>query len=470
MSGGAMVTGPVDIATGQVRGCRIGVVDAFLGIPYAAPPVDDLRFHGPRPHPGWRGVRAADRPGPRPPQLVPLTGGSPWTPAEGAEWLTVNVWAPAGAEGLPVLFWLHGGAFLAGSSGIPLYDGARLAADGVVVVSANYRVGFDGYGHIPGCPDNRGLLDQAAALHWVADNIAGFGGDPGRITVWGQSAGAASALALAAEPATGRLIRRAILQSVPRLTLTGERAALVSGSVAARLGVPATRQGFSSVPPQHLVEALSGLEDELWDRPHRWGALRYAQMPVQPLPGGPGLPVRAEEAVAAGAADGVDMVVGYNRDECRLLFQKHVRRTGPVTEALLSEAAQAFGYAEVPAGASSRTDRYLEMWTRWLFRDPTLAVARARRDRPGAATHVYEFGWRSPAMRGILGACHSLELPFVFGNFANHTARSLVGPETPAVGELSDRMRAAWIGFAATGRAGWAPYDDAGHTELFDAA
>ncbi|MDT5001937.1 MAG: para-nitrobenzyl esterase, partial [Mycobacterium sp.] len=193
---------------GKVRGSEQDGVRVFRGIPYAQPPVGPLRFAAPVPHDEWDGVRDALDFGPPPPQPELVT------PTD--EWLTVNVWTPSSsATGLPVMVWIHGGRFTSGSTDDPAYDGARLAAGGVIVASINYRVGVEGYMLIDGAPPNRGLLDQIAGLRWVSENIAAFGGDPGNVTVFGESAGAASVALLACAPPAVGLLRRGITESVP---------------------------------------------------------------------------------------------------------------------------------------------------------------------------------------------------------------------------------------------------------------
>jgi len=199
-----MSTDPeVRTVAGTVRGASHGRVAVFRGIPFAQPPVDALRFRSPVPALPWSGVRDAFTFGPPVPQQA-----SP--PDASDDWLTLNVWSPdIGAGGLPVLVWIHGGAFLFGSSANPNQDGATLAAAGAVVVSLNYRMGVEGFAHLAGAPGNRGILDQILALRWVQENVAAFGGDPGNVTVFGQSAGGSSVAALLAMPAAAGLFRRA---------------------------------------------------------------------------------------------------------------------------------------------------------------------------------------------------------------------------------------------------------------------
>ncbi|WP_031101177.1 carboxylesterase family protein, partial [Streptomyces sp. NRRL S-15] len=187
----------VTTAQGAVRGLRQGDTAAFLNIPYAAPPRGAGRFEPPQPHEPWDGVRDATVPGPNAPQSERRLGSVDMSPYFGTGWsrgedyLTANVWTPAAANGdLPVMVFVHGGGFVAGSTRSALYDGSAFARDGVVLVTLNYRLGIAGFLDIPGAPANRGLLDVVAALRWVRENIAAFGGDPHNVTLFGQSAGA----------------------------------------------------------------------------------------------------------------------------------------------------------------------------------------------------------------------------------------------------------------------------------------
>ncbi|WP_155589740.1 carboxylesterase family protein, partial [Streptomyces cavernae] len=186
----------VSTSAGVLRGTQEAGVTVFRGVPFAEPPVGELRFAAPRPVRRWDGVREAVAYGPPPPQAGAF-GMDRLTQDSGDDWLTLNVWAPEGASGLPVMVWIHGGGYVIGTSGVPDYDGGRLAREhDVVVVTFNYRLGVEGFAQIEGAPANRGLLDQVAALEWVRDNISAFGGDPDRVTVFGESAGAGSIAAL----------------------------------------------------------------------------------------------------------------------------------------------------------------------------------------------------------------------------------------------------------------------------------
>ncbi|WP_226364790.1 carboxylesterase family protein [Pseudonocardia sp. ICBG162] len=212
----------VGTTSGPVRGVRTGDVVRFRSVPYAAPPVGPLRYAAPAPAPVWEGVRDASGPpgpnAPQPPRMI--AGGLDMSPVigtgrrPGEDFLTVDVWTPdPGAGGLPVLVFLHGGAFVAGESSAPAYDGAVLAAGGAVLVAANYRLGAEGFLPLGGGATNVGLRDQLAALEWVRDNAAAFGGDPDLVTVVGESAGAMSIGLLLASPRSAGLFRRAVVQS-----------------------------------------------------------------------------------------------------------------------------------------------------------------------------------------------------------------------------------------------------------------
>ncbi|MEO7746007.1 MAG: carboxylesterase family protein, partial [Actinomycetota bacterium] len=267
------MTGPVvTTASGRVEGqVRDGVV-RFLGIPYAAPPVGALRFAAPHPPAPWDGVRPATAFGPTPPSVgyrPPFDAILHQVSVPGQDWLTLNVWTPdPGAGGLAVMVWLYGGAFVNGSTATPMYDGAAFARDGVVLVTVNYRLGVDGFALLPGAPANRGLLDQVAALGWVRDNVAAFGGDPARVTVFGESAGAMSVVSLMAAPRTRGLFARAVTQSgAAQAAADPADAALVTAELGAALGREATAATLADLPIADLLRAQRQVSDTLTLRP-----------------------------------------------------------------------------------------------------------------------------------------------------------------------------------------------------------
>ncbi len=244
------MTVEVDTSAGRVRGRWEEGVAVFRGVPFAAPPVGPHRFAPPQPVTPWDGVREAFRFGPPPPQ--------PAIPTDGDDWLNLTVWTPdPGRAGLPVVVWISGGGYLNCDSANPHLAGAALASAGAVIVSAHYRSGAEGFLRLAGAPDNRALLDQLAALAWVHTDIAAFGGDPGNVTVLGQSAGAGSIAALLVMPAAAGAFRRAILQSIPGTYFTPELADDVAAEICGELGcAPAVAAAADVVHASHGLDTL----------------------------------------------------------------------------------------------------------------------------------------------------------------------------------------------------------------------
>lgn len=441
--------------TGSVTGLAADNLTVFRGIPYARSPFGPHRFAAPVPVEPWDGVLDATAFGPRPPQPPMIPGAPPWDPASGLDCLTLNVWTPdPGAAGLPVMVWIYGGAYLTGSSDLPDYDGSMLAADGVVVVTFNYRVGFEGFGHVEGAPPNRGLLDQVAALRWVRDNIAAFGGDPARVTVFGESAGAGSIASLMAMPSATGLFGRAILQSVPGTFHSPAFAARVSAGI---LG------GASpyDVEPLDLVARVEEFtQRELVGNHAEWGAVAFTPTPFSPVVDGVILPDTPWNALADGAGSDVDVVVGFNRDEFRL-FTAMDDRPGDLAQALkvLAPPGADVVYRTAYPQASAE-ELYVLLLSDWLFRMPSTLLA----DAHTGPTFAYELTWDAP----VLGACHALDVPLTFGTLDSMLGQMLTGGSLEAAG-VSLQMRTAWTRFATTGQPGWPAYEPvAACTHLFD--
>jgi para-nitrobenzyl esterase len=449
-------------AQGVVRGRREGAVAVFRGIPYAQPPVGPLRFRAPVPARPWDGVRDALRFGPVPPSRQAEDGGS-------GDWLTLTVWSPdLGTAGLPVMVWICGGAYLHCDSSNPHCDGAALAAAGAVVVSMNYRVGVEGFAHLTGAPDNRGILDQVAALRWVHDNIDAFGGAPGNVTVFGQSAGAGSTAALLTMPEAAGLFRRAIAQSVPGTYFSTRLAADVSATIAAEVGARATVDDLADLAPRELVRATDAVIRTMRDRSGVWGPMTRTPTPFSPVVDGDVLPQAPWPALADGAARDVDLLVGHTRDEYRLLA---AGRDGEVTaeqataalESLAPGQGAATAYRSAYPDATPATLHEL-VHADWLMRMPSLHLAEAQHAGGGRAW-TYELVWGP----GPAGASHSLDVLLVFGTVDDDVLRHAPNAADEAA-HLARVMRAEWLRFATTGDPGWpahAPDDRA--TRVYDA-
>ena len=456
----------VRTGAGVLRGSREAGLAVFRGVPYAEPPVGALRFTAPRPARGWAGVRAAVSFGPPPPQPS-LFGDELTREAGGDGWLSVNVWSPdpAPGAGLPVLVWIPGGAYVIGASSLPEFDGGRLAAGGVVVVTLNYRLGMEGFAQIDGAPANRGLLDQVAALQWVRDNIRAFGGDPDRVTVFGESAGGGSVAALLAMPRAAGLFRRAVAQSVPGTFFSPELAADIATAFAAELGVRPAVADLSAVDPSRLPAAGQAVSAKIHRWKERWGPITHRPIPFAPVVDGDVLPATPWQALAGGAGRDVDLLVGHTRDEHRL-FSLIDGTLGRVTEEQAETALRTL--APGPDGAhryreafpaAGPEELYELVNADWLFRMPTLHLAQAHA-AAGGRTHFYELTWPAPGMGGALGACHGLDVPLVFGNLSSGQPALLIGETPSAEAEaLSAWIRAAWTAFAADGDPGWPAYD-----------
>ena len=446
------------------RAAADGVL-AFLGIPYAAPPVGPRRFRPPTPPASWTDVRDARAYGPTAPQSPPegpVARLLPHAEIPGDDYLNLNVWTPGTDGARPVMVFVHGGSFTGGSGALPAYNGARLARHGTVLVTINYRLGVDGFGWFGEGTPNLGLLDQVAALTWVRDNIGAFGGDPANVTVFGESAGAMSVCTLLAMPAAAGLFRRAIAQSgAARCVLSLDTAARAGARIAEILGVAATQAAIADVPVPRLLAAQAQLAQEVANEPDpdRWGRDLAANiMPFEPVVDGQVLPKPPAEALRRGAGADADILIGTNADEGNLFFVP-TGVTGQADRHALSAFVRARGYPPSLADAyrlarPAATDGELisAIMTDGFYRIPALEVARAHR-----GTYVYEFAWRSPAFDGAMGACHALELPFVFDNLADPGCAALLGSNPPQ--PVADEVHRAWAAFAATGDPGWPPYD-----------
>ncbi len=462
----------VETRYGRIRGSESGGILSFRGVPYAAALSGTRRFLPPeRPDP-WTGTFEATRPGASAPQLsmpvfrwINLAGGRP-----GDDCLSLNVWTPGlDAARRPVLVWIHGGGFLVGSGSTPLYRGHDLALRGdAVVVTINYRLGALGYAHLGAVLGkdfawNLGVRDQIAALEWVRDHADRFGGDPNNVTVFGQSAGAMSVAALLAAPRARALFRRAICMSgAGDHVLDADDARRVAAAFVEALGgPPPTHEALARIPLERILRAQNDVMTRMSDL--------QKLMVFLPAVDGDLIPEQPLAALRRGAAAGIPILTGSTLEEWKLfrLVDGGIGRfRWTDADRLFAQALS--GLPGAPDGRSAR-EQFLEalgtrsaarqpysVWSAFqsarVFHHASARLAEAQH-AGGGRVHSYLFTWRPPALRRSLGACHALDIPFVFGSTGHPLARPLTGISAVAP-RLSRRIQHSWLRFARDGEPG----------------
>jgi len=452
--------------TGKLAGVEEDGVCIFKGVPYAAPPVEGLRWLPPQPMPAWDGIRSAAVFGNAAPQAPPQAGALmiDLQTDLGEDCLYLNVYTKgADTARRPVFVWIHGGGFTIGAGSQATYDGKTLARRGdIVVVTINYRLGPFGFmnfnevtgGAIP-ATGNEGLLDQVAALEWVRDNIENFGGDPDNVTIGGESAGGMSVGSLMAMPKAKGLFKKAIPQSgAAHTATTPERARQVTEFYLSLLGIASDDTvALRAASTEKLLSAALNLIPAAVKKKFHMGG-----MPMQPVVDGEILPSVPFEAIANGSADGVSVLAGSTLDEWKLFALMDVslkkmdepglirrcRRLIPGGDA--EQIAAAYRKALEQRGESARPgDCFTVIQTDRVFRLPALRLADLCRSR-GNPAFVYLFDWKSPVANGILGACHALELGFVFGTHAEGKSDRFYGTGD-AADQLAEKIQDGWISF-----------------------
>jgi para-nitrobenzyl esterase len=480
-----MVATRVRTREGVFRGEELDGVVRFAGLPYAvAPDPAQPRFSPPAPPPQFSKVRDATTFGPVAPQPKAAPGFLPGEAADqDEECRTLNVWAPVGDHArLPVLVFVHGGAFISGSGSSRLYDGEHLARLGAVVVTFNYRLGALGFlAHealeVPGfgCA-NWGLADQLAALGWVGANAQAFGGDPAKVTVFGESAGAMSVCDLLGMKKAAGLFQRAILESGAALARPLQVASGATRRLARLLGTPVSRPALASVPLDELLaaqqEVVASIDEGLG-------------MPFAPAIDGGLLASYPEDQIAMGSPAGpIELLAGTNRDEFRFftflsgaanglddagleaLVGGYLSSAGLTSRISPAEVIEVYRDARRARGEAVEPKALLEAFgTDFIFRVPVMRLLDAHRRR-GGRTFAYLFDWPSPFAGGSLGSCHALELPFVFGSLREPIVGVFSGNGADALA-LSEKIEQAWVRFAAAGDPScellghWPAYEDA---------
>jgi para-nitrobenzyl esterase len=449
---------------GKVRGAlKLGCLQ-FRGIPFASPPVGELRWQPPRPAPKWDGVRDATEFGPICPQNVgtmeAMGGvGRAAMPPMSEDCLTLNVWTPAADDALrPVMVWIHGGAFSTGSGRTPWYSGHNFARDGIVVVTVNYRLNAFGFLNLDGLFDGFegtgtiGIRDQIAALEWVRDNIANFGGDPSNVTIFGESAGGMSVGTLLASPKAKGLFTKAIPQSgAAHNSHPAQDATKIAEQFLAMVDVAkGDTDALLALSVEQILDAAAGLAQT-----------DVARLPYQPCVGDDVTPVAPIEALRKGVSSEIATLVGTCREEWKL-FALGMRDGQPLPR--MRPELQA-AYTE-KLGSPSEVELFSAIQTDRIFRIPAIRLAEAQVGS-GAPAWMYRFDWPSPAMDGRLGACHALEIPFVFDNIEAPGVNVFTGGAAPQ--KIATEVHDAWVSFARDGDPGWTAYDTSKRaTKLFD--
>jgi len=468
-----------DTVAGRVRGLWRGEPGsggsaAFLGIPFAKPPVGALRFEAPVPPEPWEGVRDALEFGATAQRGDPGITLIPEPSVPGDATLNVNVFTPVPGvvdAALPVLVWIHGGGYVSGSPASPWYDGLAFNRDGVVTVTISYRLGFDGFGHIDGAPSNRGVRDWLAALQWVQDNIANFGGDPSRVTIAGQSAGGGAVLRLLAMPAAQHLFHSVWALSGALADVSSERARTASARLARLAGVAPTREGFASAPEESLHALQSkAVEPESADRLAGVRGLLKDGLSWGPEIDGDLILEPTVAALRSGVGADKPLVLGTTDDEFTMVLDSAQRKLRFIPAGLAlaklhiprerRRAYLADNRAQRRKGTAAVLGRYV---TDVVFRSTVVRVADARGAAP---TWVYRFSWPSPTRRWAL---HCLDVPFWFDCLDEPHVAAIAGDAPPR--RLAAAIHGAAVALARGDGPGWRPWSDApGTTRVFGGA
>lgn len=460
----------VRVSSGWLLGRRSGGLVEFRGVRYAAPPINELRFAPPAPVQDWDGTYDASRDGPISPQhpsrLLASMGEIDAPQSE--DCLTLTIWTPARRDApSPVLVWLHGGGFATGAGSLPWYDGGELALrHGLVVVGVNYRLGALGYLSVPDkLPGNLAILDQECALHWVHDNIAAFGGDPRNVTVMGESGGGHTIASLLTMARTEGIFQRAILQSPPLGIglFTSTDAARTSHAFLDLLDLsgdgPELLTKLRKIPVERLLTAQS-------EAARRLGAigagdLRPIFMPTEAEPHKVSSEDFINAAAESAACRGIDILIGWTREEANLFYVDNPVIASMTDKDLAAAARNMLGHKADALLAQGRTrrpqasagQRFKDLVGDVSFRLPALKMAESV-TRAGGRAFVYQFDWQSPDSE--LGACHCLELPFVFGTWrAWASSKMLRGASEDKFSALSGDVMRRWANFAAHGEPGF---------------
>ena len=467
----------VSVSTGQVRGtCRDGSV-AFYGIPYAAPPVGPLQFAAPQPPIAWEGIRDATEPGATALQETMPDTLIPEPAVVGNDYLTVNVYTPTTTpkRPLPVFFWIHGGGFTMGSPIGPWYQGEAFNRDDVIVVTCGYRLGFTGFGWLPGKENNRAVRDWVAALQWVQDNIAAFGGDPARVTIGGQSAGGTAVLTLLTMPSAEQLFQSVWASSPVLAEIDPRKAMRFTYRLAKILGVPATAEGFADVDASAMFQGQAAASEPTEKGVAGLRSRMGGGLSLAPVIDGDLIPRSVLESIRNGVGADKSLVIGSNNDELFGLADTlpAVAKFVPANVAarilgIGGDALKRYRAGNPDAFGQGGSHVIARLATDEIFRVAVAQVAQARANRsPGAdSTWVYTFDWASPTHGG---AVHCVDVPFLFDVLARDDTEPLLGTEPPQ--SIADDLHQDAVDLIKNGAVDWPQWDLTERTvRVFDGA
>ena len=469
----------VQAAAGSIQGRVKNDALLFAGIPYAQAPVESLRFRPPQPLAKFSEPYPALKFSPAAPQ-IPSGGMTESAPVRWSEdCLYLNISAPLAvledgdAGGRAVMVWIHGGGYTSGQGAIPWYNGNRFAKNNdIVVVSINYRLGALGFvdlthlGEEFATSNINGTLDQIAALQWVQDNIAAFGGDPSRVTIAGESAGGFSVATLMACPSAEGLFQQAIPQSgACHHTLPREASKKVTEHFLGELGLRSAVE-IEAASADDILIAQRATSAYFAQGAGQVNSLGVAVSPFYPVHGNATLPDDPLTAACNGASSTVRVLTGSNKDETTLWSTGETSREKLERTVAGYQAVEALAVYQRTRPEASSHDLLVALTTDHMFRIPAIRLAEARQE--AAPTFMYQFNWRSRALNGVLAATHSLEIPFAFNNLDQAGVDFFLGPG-PSPQALADTMHKAWCDFIKTGEPGWPAYDsDTRATMFFD--
>jgi para-nitrobenzyl esterase len=466
----------VRVRTGTLIGRELADGFEFLGIPFAQSPVGSLAFEPPRPLPSSDEIVRCEAYGATFPRAAGSSGFIPEPAIAGSNYLNLNVWTPSlGAAGLPVFVWIHGGGFVGGSNASPWYHGAKFARSGVVAVTINYRLGAEGFLQVADRNSNRGLLDMLQALQWVQDNVAAFGGDPARVTIGGQSAGASSCLALFTSSVARGLFRRSIVMSSGGMIAAGQdEAASLANDFAETLGVGLDAAELASVPLGRRVEADRRYQPSaagtrpIWEGARGDGSFGKETLVWRPVVDGDVIEADAYSRARGGYCNGEALLIGTTAEEFNgaVAAGSIGMSKDEIIDALRSLGLDQSGidaYLSFGMGRGSLAWALAQAFTDWRFRIPATVMADAAKIG-GIDVFKYEFRFaaRVPGP-GAHRTQHSSDLPFVFDNLSAPGVAESVGEDAPQ--GLADEMHQAWVRFVE-GNDPWAKYDLDGLTTM----